>query len=333
MNKGLKIALNVVIFLVIAGFGFFMIRSMSSDQRTPRLGEGQEISTFVSPYRLVNYSRFHSDILNFDIYNGEAFVVVEGGIIRTIIDSMGGMIIVEDDFAGHDIRDIFAVNNRTIYLLYPNRIGMYRLGREVEKIGGWESHNPNSDYRAFAITENYIFVTDVGERQVVQYRKDGSVVRFFRSPDRFILPDPEAFDIIAINDTIFVTNSGRHRIESYTLNGKFITYFGTPGAQAGGFAGCCNPIFIAATPGGNILTSEKGRPRISSFGRDGSFRMVLFDSQALGGGTHARRIRVCEENNVFIANRNTISVYTFDSTRVERTCSRACAGCTRACRK
>ncbi|MCL2414281.1 MAG: hypothetical protein FWC94_03405 [Bacteroidales bacterium] len=326
MSKSLKIILNIVVFLVIAGFGFFMIRSMSSDQRTARLGEQQEVSTFVSPYKLVRNFEAESNIINFYVAESLVFVVLYDKV--SVFDLSGNH---RNDFPIESgVRDIAVVEN-TIYLLYMAKIDQYSF--TGQKIDGWESHNPNSDYRAFTITENYIFVTDVGERQVAQYRRDGSVARFFRSPDRFILPDPEAFDIIAINDTIFVTNSGRHRIESYTLDGEFITYFGTPGAQAGGFAGCCNPIFITETPAGNILTSEKGRPRITSFGRDGSFRMVMFDTQALGGGTHARRIRVCEENNIFIANRNTISVYTFDSTRVERTCNRACSGCRNACRK
>ena len=328
MSKSLKIVLNIVIFLVIVGFGFFMIRSMSSDNRTPRLGAEQEVSEFVSPYKLVRTFETESHIFN--------FYVAENFVFALLDDKLSVFHLSGEHFRDFPIRrrsiDI-AVVGRTLYLLYSASIEKYIFGQELERINLLESHNPKADYRAFTITENYIFVTDVEERQVVQYRKDGSVARFFRSPDRFILPDPNAFDIIAINDTIFVTNSGRHRIESYTLDGEFITYFGTPSPQAGGFAGCCNPIFIAATPGGNILTSEKGRPRITSFGRDGSFRMVMFDTQALGGGTHARRIRVCRENNIFIANRNTISVYTFDTTRVERTCNRACSGCRNACRK
>lgn len=325
MSKGLKIVLNIVIFAVIVGFGFFMIRSMSDDQRAPRLGEEQEVSTFVSPYILVRTFEVESNIVNFYVAENLVFVVLSDKL--SIFDLSGNH---RNDFPiDSGVRNI-SVDGNTIYLLYETKLNQHSfIGQEI---GGWETASPNSDFRALAITENYIFVTDIGERQVVQYNREGAVVRFLRSPDRFILPNRYAFDIITINDTVFVVNSGRHRIESYTFDGEFITWWGTPGGRAGAFAGCCNPMYIAATPAGNILTSERGVPRISSYDRDGSFRMVMFDSHALGGGRNARRIRVCDENNVFIANRNTISVYTFDVTRLERACNRGCAGCQRACR-
>ncbi|MCL2412631.1 MAG: hypothetical protein FWC98_00650 [Bacteroidales bacterium] len=327
MSKGLKIVLNIAVLLLIVGFGFFMIRSISSDQRLPRLGEEQEISTFVSPYKLVRSFDAESNIVNFYVTENFVFVV--------LYDKLSVFHLSGDHFLDFPIepgvRDI-AVVDRTLHLLYFNRMEKHLFFAErLVNVDVWEAASPSSDFRALAITENYIFVTDIGERQVVQYNREGAVVRFLRSPDRFILPNRYAFDIITINDTVFVTNSGRHRIESYTLDGEFITWFGQHGAQAGAFIGCCNPMYIAATSGGNILTSERGVPRISSYGRDGSFRMVLFDTHALGGGRMAYRMRVLGEN-IYIASRNTISVYTFDTTRVERPCNRGCSGCTRACR-
>ena len=325
MSKSTKIILNIVVFLLIAGFGYYMIRSMSSDKRTTRLGEERTESAFVSPYKLIKSFEMDTDIVNFDVFENSVFVALSDKI--SVFDLSGNF---QHDFPiSPGIRDI-AVAQHLIYLTYSTKIEIYSF--TGKRMGGWESCSPNSDYCALAITENYVFVTDVSERHVVKYNKEGRMLRFIRSPDRFILPDRNAFDIIAINDTIYVANSGRHRIESYTLCGEFITSFGKAGSQPGAFAGCCNPVFLAATPAGNILTSEKGNPRISSYGRDGKFRMVLFDSQALGGGRNAYRMRVSGEH-IYVASRRTVSVFTFDTMRLEKACNKSCDGCKKACSK
>jgi hypothetical protein len=216
------------------------------------------------------------------------------------------------------VRDI-VIDEATIYLLYSARIDVYSL--DGQQTGAWEACSPNSGYCSFTTTKDYIFVTDAENKEIVQYDKQGRLVRFIKSPDGFIIPS-YAFDIISINDTIYCSNSGRHRIESYTVDGEFIASFGNSGAGAGAFAGCCNPVYLAKSSNGHILTSEKGNPRISCYGRAGKFRTVLFDARFLGGGTDAYRMRVSGEN-IYIAHRNTISVYHFDSTLSEK----SCAGC------
>jgi hypothetical protein len=134
-------------------------------------------------------------------------------------------------------------------------------------------------------------------------------VRFIKSPEGFVIPS-YSFDIICINDTLYCANSGRHKIESYTLDGEFIASFGEPGAQAGSFAGCCNPAFLAATPSGEILTSEKGRPRISCFKKDGNFQEILFDDKMLNNGTKACKMHVSTDGDIYIASGSAISIYT-----------------------
>jgi len=133
---------------------------------------------------------------------------------------------------------------------------------------------------------------------------------------------------MSINDTIYCSNSGRHRIESYTTDGEFIASFGKSGSQAGAFAGCCNPVYLSESTDGHILTSEKGNPRISSYGRDGKFRAILLDSEMLGGGTEAYRMKICGEN-IYVAGKKTISVYNFDPNESQNPCN----GCNKKCIK
>jgi hypothetical protein len=318
MNKTNKIALNILVFVLIAGFGYYMVHSMMSDGKIRLMGEGNADNSFVSPYKKTNSFAAASDILCFDIYENTIYAAQAGKV--SVFDLSGKY---QRDFTiKKDVRDI-VVDESAVYLLYPTEIEVFTP--EGVRITGWNACSDISDYCAFTTTEEYVFVTDAEDKIITQFDKEGRLVRFIKSPDGFIIPS-YSFDIININDTIYCSNSGRHKIESYTLDGEFIASFGVAGMQAGAFAGCCNPAYLAKSSNGHILTSEKGNPRISCYGRDGRFRTVLFDNKMLGGGTTAYEMHVSGEN-IFIANKKTISVYSFDASLAEK----SCAGCEEDC--
>jgi len=296
---------------------------MRSERKTTQSGEENTEQTFVSPYEKINSFDVASDILCFDISENLIFVALFDKV--AVFDLSGKY---QYDFAIEpNVRDIVVCRDAachvltTIYILYLTKIVLYSLtGQKTEE---WEACNSNSDYCALTTTQDYVFVTDAENKNIVQYDKEGNLVRFIKSPDGFIIPS-HSFDIISINDTIYCSNSGRHKIESYTINGEFIASFGKRGAGAGAFAGCCNPAYLEKTSNGNILTSEKGAPRISSYGKDGKFRTILFDSHTLGGGTEAYRMKVCGEN-IFIAGKKTITVYSRDVAC--NVLTKSCSGC------
>jgi len=328
MNNTLKIALNILIFTLIAGFGYYMFYSMTSERKTTQSGEENTEQTFVSLYEKINSFDAVSDIQSFDIYNGTIFVALVDKV--AVFDLLGKH---QYDFAIEtNVRDIVACRGvarnapTMIYMLYPTKINLYSF--EGKKTDEWYACSENSDYCALTTTKDYVFVTDAENKNIVQYDKEGNLVCFIKSPDGFIIPS-RSFDIININDTIYCSNSGRHRIESYTINGEFIASFGKSGAGAGAFAGCCNPAYLEKTPNGNILTSEKGVPRISSYGKDGKFQTVLFDNHTLGGGTEAYKMKVCGEK-IFIAGKKTISVYGRGKACLAPT-EKSCTGCKTEC--
>jgi len=327
-KKTLKIALNIFVFVLIAGFGYYMIRSIMSDEDTTQSGNENTKDTFVSPYEKVGSFDADSEIWYFYIYENAIYVALQDKV--SVFDLSGKH---QHDFAIKENPREIAVDEAVICLLYPTKINVYSF--EGQMLGEWEACSDNSDFCSFTITKDYLFITDAGNKNIAQYDKEnGNLVRFIESPERFVIPS-YAFDIISINDTIYCANSGRHQIESYTLDGKFIASFGESGAQAGAFAGCCNPIYLAKSSDGNILTSEKGNPRISCYGRNGKFRTILFDADMLGGGTDAYEMQVSGEN-IYIASGKTISIYCRDVARggdVARNVSteKSCAGCEKDC--
>jgi len=107
-------------------------------------------------------------------------------------------------------------------------------------------------------------------------------------------------------------------VESYTTAGDFITAFGKSGAEAGAFSGCCNPAILTPSNHGELLTSEKGIPRISCYRADGKFRSVLLDSKALGRGSAAYDVRVMKDK-LIVTGRDKVSVFQYDKRLSQQT--------------
>jgi len=188
----------------------------------------------------------------------------------------------------------------------------------------WEACSHLSDYCSFTLAGDAIFVTDAANKNICKYSTEGNFGKFIQSPASFIIPS-YSFDIDNWNDTIYCVNSGRHRIESYTLNGDFIAAFGKSGSEAGSFSGCCNPAYISFTPGGALIISEKGNPRISSFERNEKFTSLWFNSKTLGGGNTASEVKAIK-NKLFVAGKNKMFVYQcYNSSTVSSTF--VCSGC------
>jgi len=308
MKKNLKIGLNILVFVLIAGFGYYMVHSIMSEEKTIPVDTKNTENSFTSSCKKTTSFETDSDIICFNIYEDMIYIALSG---KFSVFNLSGK--HQYDFeTEEDVCDIVvdcreAINrvSTTIYLLYPTKIILYDFTGENQD--EWKSCSDNSDYCAITTTKDYVFVTDAENKHIVQYDKQGQLVRFIKSPEGFIIPS-YSFDIISINDTIYCSNSGRHKIESYTLDGEFIASFGIAGTQAGAFVGCCNPVYLEKSPNDNILTSEKGNPRISCYGKDGKFHTILFDKNMLGGGTSAYEMHVSEKN-IYIASGSIIRVY------------------------
>ena len=269
----------------------------------------------ISPYKLVSSFSTPDKIEGFELYDDKLLVAASGNI--SIYDRRGTLL---HYFAvDSNPRDI-AVDNHLIYLLFPTRIEVYN--EEGKRLRGWEACSGQSDYCSFVVASSAVFVTDAANKNICKYTTDGDFVTLIQSPNNFIIPS-YTFGITHINGTIYCSNSGRHQIESYTFDGEYIGSFGKAGGATGMFCGCCNPVHLIHTPTGEIITSEKGNPRISCYSADGRFRGLLLDSKALGGGNTAYEIKV-HGDQLFVAGKNRIDTFRYDKTLAART---ACAGC------
>jgi len=144
-----------------------------------------------------------------------------------------------------------------------------------------------------ALASDQVFVADAGNRIVLHYEAwTGKVVcKLGEAPPGadaggFLIPSPY-FDVAARgNWQVWVTNPGRRRVELFTHEGSFKTSWGKSSPKIEGFCGCCNPTHIALMPGDtNLVTSEKGLPRVKVYSETGELVSVVAPPAAFAAGT------------------------------------------------
>lgn len=284
-----------------------------------RMKDELERVQFVSPYRRTFGFVVPDEITALELIGDQIVVGTANNIYRYGIDGE-----LQGNFSVRSgLRDV-AVYNDKFYLLFPSRIEVY--DRQGEAIQEWEACSDNADYCQLTVLKEGIFVTDAAAKNICQYKLDGTLARFIKSPNGFVVPS-YSFGITNINGHVFCSNPGRHIVEQYTVNGEYVASFGKSGMGAGEFSGCCNPVQIIATEKGELLTSEKGLPRISCYGSDGTFHSNLLDDKALGGGHSAYDMRILGDK-LIVAGGNKVSVFQYDARRSAQT---LCGSCTIDC--
>ena len=302
MRKGLRIVINILILLVVAGFVLYMISSLNNEEvlYSSSETEQQDNEVFVSPYKKEASFEVSDIISAFELVDSKLYIATNSSVM---IYDLSGTLLNRFE-VGTGTRDI-VVSDNLVYLLFPASIKVYSPeGREVN---AWRACSDNSNYCSLTLVSDYVFVTDADNKNICKYTVDGNFIKFIHSPRGFVIPE-FSFDIDAWNDTIYCVNAGRQQIETYTLNGDFIASFGHPGGQPGAFAGCSNPAHILFTAEGEILTSEKGNPRICIFEKNGRFKSQLLNNRMLGGGSNAYDLKICDDK-LYIALNKTVSVF------------------------
>lgn len=310
-KKFLRISGSIAAGGVIAGVSGKLIRDMivrpdkvfyDSDGDTYDISDDD---TSVSPYRKTVAVRTPAEIEAFDVLPGDRMVAASGGFICVYTAEAT----VDQCFdVGEDVRDI-CVRDEEIFVLFQSRIAVYSSGGEL--LREWDACSDNSDYCSLTVSKDGVFVTDVFAKNICQYTADGGLVRFIDSPNGFVVPS-YSFGIASHDGTIYCSNPGRHLVEKYSGEGKFLGSFGQAGTATGSFSGCCNPVHLYISQAGEVITSEKGIPRICCYSPDGTFRSVLLNRKALGGGHDAYETRIASDGKILVAGKRSLSVYQYD---------------------
>ncbi len=305
MKKEKQIAVNAVIFLLVAGFIWYIVASFNRNEPVYGVAVNHADEPFTSPYDEVHSFALPGEVNRFEL-DGEKLYVSAGKAVA-VYDLEGNQL--ERFTVEEGVRDI-GVYNDLVYLLYPTYIYVYTPYGEL--VHEWAACSDLSDYCSFTLTEDFVFVIDVENKNICKYtREEGNFVKFIRSPSNFITPG-YSFAIDNRNDTVYCVNPGRHQVEMYSTDGEFLASFGGPGGESGFFAGCSNPAYITFAPDGKIITSEKGNPRISSYHPSGHFNEIYLTARMLGGGTQAYEVKA-KNDLLFIAGKDRMKVFRLSS--------------------
>ncbi len=131
---------------------------------------------------------------------------------------------------------------------------------------------------AVRIVGEDVLVADASARIIWRLDASGHVRNRIGDQNKtkaFILPNGRLDLAVDADGTVLATDTGRHRVTSWALDGAPGAAFGKFGmADPADFVGCCNPVNLALTPDGKVVTAEKMIPRVKVFERDG--RLIGF---------------------------------------------------------
>ena len=166
-----------------------------------------------------------------------------------------------------------------VYVGALGKIEVYdRTGNRSGGFSAAEADKPAA-VTALKVFRNEILVADAGARCIHRYDQNGKqlgVIGTRNNTGNFMLPNRWLdFDVDA-NGLIMATDTGRHLVEAWALDGSPVGSFGKFGmTDPAHFVGCCNPVNLALTPDGKVVTAEKMIARVKVYEPTGKLMAVI----------------------------------------------------------
>lgn len=105
---------------------------------------------------------------------------------------------------------------------------------------------------------------------------------------------------VAADGTIYLAHLGAHRVDAFDNTGASKPLFGTYGKAIEQFTGCCNPVSLAVTPEGNIITTEKTTPRVKVYKPDGTL-LASISEEKFSPRCGQMDVAVDAKGNIYVA--------------------------------
>jgi len=156
-----------------------------------------------------------------------------------------------------------------IYTGMPGRVEIY--SQQGQYSGGLDIGYPDKPAGVTAIKflDEEMLVADAAARIIHRYNSAGKRIGAIGDQNKtgsFMLPNGWLDFDIAPDGILYATDTGRHRVTGWLQDGSPKGFFGKFGMRdASNFVGCCNPVNLAVTPDGNIVTAEKMIARVKVF--------------------------------------------------------------------
>ena len=172
----------------------------------------------------------------------------------------------------------------------PGRVEIYdSAGSHTGGFAAGDSAGRPAGITAVKFFKDEILAADADARLIRRCDRKGKQLGLIGTKAKaghFILPNGWLdFDVDA-RGVIRATDTGRHQVAAWALDGTPLGSFGKFGmSNPEDFVGCCNPVNVAVTHDGKIVTGEKMVARVKVFEPDGRLLAVIgpenFDAKCI----------------------------------------------------
>jgi len=167
-----------------------------------------------------------------------------------------------------------AVYGERVWVAARDRVLLF--DQRARLTNSWESLGEQAIVTGIAASSNAVWLCDAGQRRVWRMDWEGRLLGFLPPPGApreaaFIVPSASFAAAAAADGNIWVVNPGRHQLQRHAAEGALLASWSQPAQTVTGFAGCCNPAWVACLPDGRLVTSEKKVPRVKLFSPRGEF--------------------------------------------------------------
>lgn len=207
-----------------------------------------------------------------------------------------------------------AAGNQFWVALKNQVIAFDQDGNEMQR---WNDFGPRSVITSLAVSPEFVYVADAGNRLVYQFSHQGELLQQIgeRNDDKavpgFVIPSPY-FDV-ALNeeDYLWAVNPGRHSLENFNADGAMRSSWTASSVKTEGFSGCCNPAHMAIMEENAFVTSEKGIVRVKVYDQHGKYIGVVAPPDMFDDDAKAPDVCVDEEGRVILLDFNRKQVRVF----------------------
>jgi len=166
-----------------------------------------------------------------------------------------------------------------VYVGSPGRVDVFSdAGSRIAGFAVGDKDKP-ADVTAVKLSGTEILVADANARLIRRHGPDGTLRGLVGNQSKtgsFILPNRSLDLAVDRAGVIYATDTGRHQVTTWSLDGAPLGKFGKFGmSDPADFVGCCNPVNVAVTPDGKVVTGEKMVARAKVFDPDGALLAVI----------------------------------------------------------
>lgn len=245
-------------------------------------------------------------------------IAYHDGVIYVIADSS----LIQLNESGQLIKQIELEDSPTaiavdgsVWLAFSNKVA--QLDKNGTVISSWEDYGARAVITSLAVSNQYVYVADAGNRVVYQCRYDGDLVRRIGDKDEqkgvpgFVIPSP-CFDIaLSEEGFLWAVDPGRHSLENFNADGAIRTSWTKSSVKTEGFSGCCNPAHMTILADNSFVTSEKGIVRVKIYDQHGEYVGVVASPDQFDENSYAPDVCIDDNNRVILLdfNRNQVRIF------------------------